>query len=99
MQLRCESAVSIVLMPALALQSAVEDSPAPFLPSEPEEEPDIFFASPGREESSAAGSDLQSSYDLFGSFQPRTQDLVPEVLLREPDGSSPAVSSYHVSCP
>ena len=84
-------------------QSLEEDPPPSPPPSPPpapsEDDMDMFFivSSPGKEESSAAGSDMPSSLDLFGSRQPRTQDLEPEVLLQELEVSSPAASSSHVS--
>ena len=86
-------------LPPLFFQSLVAGEPPPFLAPDSEEDLDVFFiaSSPGRGDSSAAGSDLPASYDLFGSRQPLTQDLEPEVLLQEPEVSSPAASSSHVS--
>ena len=58
----------------------------------------FFAASPSKEDSSAASvTEPSSSYDLFASRQPRTQDLFPEGVLQEQEPSSPAVSPPHVS--
>ena len=78
-------------VPLLLQPSVAEDPPPSPSPSFGEQDLSFIVASPGKEDS------LPGSVDLFASRQPRTQDLVPEVILREPDSSLQAASSSNVS--
>ena len=84
----------MTLFSSLSQSSVVSDDVASDLDFDDYDEADdkgYMFAA------SSEDTPVEHSPDLFASRQPLTQDLVPEVSLREPESSSPSPLVQHVS--